>query len=131
MSHPKKASKEKRRRKAVPVLSAVGLSLSLAGSASGAPTVDVPPRNTALSHEIILAEEEISDVSLATFYVFDKENAGTFRSGAQLARGGCGEVAVVEAAVVAAALGGAAAVEVASVVEVASALGPALVARAA
>ena len=34
-----------------------------------------PPRSTALSHEIILAEEEISDVSLATFYVFDKEDA--------------------------------------------------------
>jgi len=27
-------------------------------------------------HEIFLGEEEISDVSLATFYVFDKENAG-------------------------------------------------------
>ena len=25
---------------------------------------------------MILAEEEISDVSLSTFYVFDKENAG-------------------------------------------------------
>jgi hypothetical protein len=65
-----KASEEKRRRKAVPVLSAVGLSLSLGGSGSGAPAVDVPPRNTSLSHEIILAEEEISDVTFATFYVF-------------------------------------------------------------
>jgi hypothetical protein len=26
--------------------------------------------------EIILSEEEIFDVSLATFYVFDRENAG-------------------------------------------------------
>jgi hypothetical protein len=31
---------------------------------------------TAQSHEIFLGEEEIADVSLATFYVFDKENAG-------------------------------------------------------
>src|SRR6516165_5856632 len=27
-------------------------------------------------HEILLGEEEISDISLATFHVFDKENAG-------------------------------------------------------
>jgi hypothetical protein len=35
--------------------------------------------NTSLpsqKHEILLGEEEISDVSLATFHVFDKENAG-------------------------------------------------------
>ena len=35
--------------------------------------------NTSLpsqKHEIFLAEEEIFDVSLATFYVFGKENAG-------------------------------------------------------
>jgi hypothetical protein len=32
----------------------------------------MPTQNTA---PVILAEEEISDVSLATFYVFDKENA--------------------------------------------------------
>jgi hypothetical protein len=30
-----------------------------------------------VSHEITRGEEEIADVSLATFYVFDKENAGT------------------------------------------------------
>jgi hypothetical protein len=28
------------------------------------------------SHEIFVGEEEISDVSLTTFYIFDKENAG-------------------------------------------------------
>ena len=35
----------------------------------------------------VLDEEEMVDVSLATFYVFDRENVG---SGVQLARGGCG-----------------------------------------
>jgi hypothetical protein len=45
---------------------------------------------TGISHEIILCEEEISDVSLATFYVFDNENAGTFRRRIKLAQGGCG-----------------------------------------
>ena len=44
-----------------------------------------------LGHEIALAEEEVSDVSLAaTFYVFDKGNAVPFRPGVQLVRGGCG-----------------------------------------
>ena len=41
-------------------------------------------------HQVTLCEEEIFDVSLATFYVFDKENAGTFRRGVRLAAGGCG-----------------------------------------
>ena len=37
----------------------------------------VAKRNTAANREIELGEEEIADVSLATFYVFDKENART------------------------------------------------------
>jgi hypothetical protein len=37
-------------------------------------SANTPPPS--LNHEIFLGEEEISDVSLATFYVFDKENAG-------------------------------------------------------
>src|SRR5262245_47408663 len=68
---------------AVPLLSAAGLSLSVA---SGAPAATVGP---GLDHEITLGEEEISDVSLATFYVFDKENPG---ADLQLVKhgGGCG-----------------------------------------
>src|SRR4029077_157238 len=55
-------------------------------------TADIQTQNTKLSHEITLYEEEISDVSLATFYVFDNENAGTFRRRIKLAQGcgGCG-----------------------------------------
>src|SRR5262245_28496313 len=68
MSRAKQASKRKSRACAVPLLGAAGLSLSMA---SGAPAATVGP---VLSHEITLGEEEISDVSLATFYVFDKEN---------------------------------------------------------
>ena len=88
----KQASKRKRRGKAVPVLGAAGLSLSLASGASAATsgsTADMLTRNTGVSHQITLCEEEIFDVSLATFYVFDKENAGTFRRGVRLAAGGC------------------------------------------
>jgi hypothetical protein len=50
----------------------------------------MPTPNTGMSHEITLCEEEISDVSLATFYVFDNENAGTLRRGVKIAAGGCG-----------------------------------------
>jgi len=89
MSHAKQAStKLKRSINAVPVLSAAGLSLSLASgafAAMGRPAADMPT-----SHEITLCEEEISDVSLATFYVFDNEKAGTFRRRIKLAAGGCG-----------------------------------------
>ena len=95
MSNVKQASKRKRRSKALPVLGAAGLSLSLVGSATattGAPATDnQTPRNILPNHEIILGDEEISDVSLGTFYVFDKENADTLRPNIQLARGGgCG-----------------------------------------
>jgi hypothetical protein len=95
MPRAKQASKRKAGIKAVPVLSAAGLSLSLVGGASATtsgPAADMPTvKNTAQGHEIILGEEEISDVSLATFYVFDKENNGTLQDGTlQLARGGGG-----------------------------------------
>jgi hypothetical protein len=90
----KQASKRKRVAKAVPALGAAGLTFSLVGgaSASVAPT-DVPKTpNSAPGHEIMLGEEEISDVSLATFYVFDKENTGPLRGLVHEARGcgGCG-----------------------------------------
>ncbi len=93
MSHAKQYSKRKRRSKAVPLLGAAGLSLSLASGAPAAtevPAEDMPTQNTAASHEITFGEEEIADVSLATFYVFDKENVGTSEPAVQLARhGGC------------------------------------------
>ncbi len=94
MSRAKQGAERKRRGKAVPVLGAAGLSLTLASGASSAteaPAADVLTHNAVVSHEIILSEEEISDVSLATFYVFDKENAGAFRPGVlRLAMGaGC------------------------------------------
>ena len=95
MSRAKQASKRKRRTAAVtvPVLGAAGLSLSLAGSASaatGGTTADIQTQNTALDHQITLGEEEISDVSLGTFYVFDKENAATPKRGEKIAWRGCG-----------------------------------------
>jgi hypothetical protein len=93
MSHAKQAStKRKRSINAVPVLSIAGLSTSLASGASaaiGRPAADLLTPKTGMSHEITLCEEEISDVSLRTFYIFDKEKGGTFRR-EFAARGGCG-----------------------------------------
>ena len=74
--------KRKRRSKAVPVLASAGLSLTLASEGSlaiTAPPLDTMTRN--VIHEIALHEEEACDVTLATFYVFDKEGAKAFRAG--------------------------------------------------
>ncbi|MBV9531113.1 MAG: hypothetical protein JO283_08610 [Bradyrhizobium sp.] len=76
---------------AVPALGA-GLGLSLVGSASAStlPTADEPlSANTTPNQRFVLGEEEIADVSLATFHLFDKESANTGFQ--QVARGcGCG-----------------------------------------
>ena len=92
-SRAKRGAERKRRGKAMLVLGAAGLSLTLASGASAtteAPVKDVLAHNGGVSREITLSEEEISDVSLATFYVFDKENAGAFRPGVRLAMGAGG-----------------------------------------
>ena len=90
MPQTKKHPKRKQRACAVPLLSAAGLSLSLASGASAATEVPMPTQNTAANHEIMLGEEEIADVSLATFYVFDKENPRTFSPAVRLAGHGGG-----------------------------------------
>jgi hypothetical protein len=63
--------------------------MSLAGgaSAAGAQVADALTHKAVVSHEITLGEEEIADVSLATFYVFDKENAGPSRHSESLTCG--------------------------------------------
>ncbi len=92
MRRVKQASRKKRTTKAaaVTVVGAAGLGLSLFGSASGStmPTADIPQSdNTSPNQRFVLGEEEMQDVSLATFHLFDRENVG---SAIQLARGGCG-----------------------------------------
>jgi hypothetical protein len=58
----------------LPALGFAGVSLSIAGGAciptSEASANTPPPSQT---NELFLGEEELSDVSLATFHVFDKE----------------------------------------------------------
>ena len=78
-------------KKTAPMVGLAGLSLvGGATTAIGGPAANMPTQATVPSHEITLGEEEISDVSLATFYVFDKETAEQARPELQLVRGGCG-----------------------------------------
>ena len=71
MPQTKRTAQRKRRSKVVLALGAAGLSLSLASSASAA----IGGMNGASSAPVSkqLYEEEISDVSLATFHVFERE----------------------------------------------------------
>jgi hypothetical protein len=93
MSRTRPTSRRTHRSKAVPVLGAAGLSLTLASGASFAnptPSLDSLTRNGAGNCEITLREEEVFDQSLATFHVFDNESAR--RAGERLMTfggGGC------------------------------------------
>src|SRR4029077_5574139 len=72
----KLTSKRKRRSKALPILGAAGLSLSLTSAASAVPSGlgDMPTPKTGDDNRVTLGEE---DISLAPFYAFDKESEGT------------------------------------------------------
>src|SRR5580700_10037507 len=90
-----KQSSKKRVKAALPALGAAGLTFSMVGGASAAavPANDATQTtNYTPNHQVTLGEEEIADVSLATFYVFDKEGTAAAKDGnIQLARGcGCG-----------------------------------------
>ena len=66
---------KKRVKAALPALGAAGLTFSMVGGASAAavPANDATQAtNYSPNQQITLGEEEIADVSLATFYVFDK-----------------------------------------------------------
>ena len=74
----------KRKRKALPLIGAVGV-LAATSASANAPAIEPEQSN---SKTLILAEEEIFDVSLGTFYVFDKERE--FGPGVRVAAGRCG-----------------------------------------
>ena len=93
MARAKHVSKVKRSANAVTVLGVAGASLAASTSGSTAMMMmDTTPFEVGnLDQAYTLNDEEISDVSLATFHFFDKEVLGTLPSGLQLARGcGCG-----------------------------------------
>src|SRR5580700_7054387 len=85
MTKAKRSSKRKRAKAAL-AWGAAGVSLAMTGAASAsAPATTIPSQDNA--RRLILAEEEISDVSLATFQVFDRENP-QLSQGIKVARGG-------------------------------------------
>jgi hypothetical protein len=93
MSRVKQVSKRKRLTKAagVPALGAAGLGLSLVGTASALATADLPQSlNTTPNQRFVLDEEEMADVSLATFHIFDKENSIGGLTRVAMGGGGCG-----------------------------------------
>jgi hypothetical protein len=87
MPHIRHTSKRKRPSKTASVLGLAGVSLTAtaAGSAAALPSQLMAP-----PYPAIFFDEELSDVSLATFHVFDLETSGSPQLGIQLARGGCG-----------------------------------------
>ncbi len=94
MTQARRGSIRKRKKAALAkktalALGAAGVSLAMTGAASAtAPATNVPSQDNA--RRLILTEEEISDVSLATFQVFDRENP-PLSQGIKVARGGgCG-----------------------------------------
>jgi hypothetical protein len=92
MARAKKTSKRRRQHTALPIFGAAGASLAMAGGASAAavPPDQGPSQARAAPYSItVLDEEEISDVSLATFYVLDRESA-SLGERIQLAQRRCG-----------------------------------------
>jgi hypothetical protein len=94
MARMKQAAREYSMTKAAAAtaLGAAGLGLSLVGSASAStlPAADIPQSDNHWSgHRYVLDEEEMADVSLATFHLFDKENAGSDVQLAAVVVGGC------------------------------------------
>jgi hypothetical protein len=89
MSQANRLSPRRRSGRAVPVLGAAGL-LVLAGSASAEASINSTMPPSGVSYPVLLGEEEIFDVSLATFNVFDKEKSNSLLPrGARGCGGGC------------------------------------------
>jgi hypothetical protein len=96
MARIKQAGRENSTTKtaAATALGAVGLGLSLAGGASAStlPAADIPQSDNNWSeHRFVLGDEEMADVSLATFHLFDKEHdtAGLQQTAWGCRCGGC------------------------------------------
>jgi len=95
MARAKQVAKRNRRKIALPAWGAAGMSLAMAGGASAgvAPAADTSAKRTALPSTVTLGEEELSDVSLSKFFVYDREATASSRLGVQYAQrcgGRCG-----------------------------------------
>src|SRR6202035_819712 len=72
------------------VVSVAGIAGAFLASSTSRSVANILPQSMAPFQVLNLGEEEISDVSLATFHVFDRESLETLQPRIQLARGGCG-----------------------------------------
>jgi hypothetical protein len=72
------------------VVSVAGIAGAFLASSTSGSVADIPPQSMGPFQVLNLGEEEISDVSLATFHFVDGESAETPLPRVQLARGGCG-----------------------------------------
>jgi len=94
MSPTKEAAQQKRRIKAMPVLGAAGLSFSLASGVSATiGSINPDSATSVLVAEQVMDEEQISEVSLATFHLFDSERVGLRRLRTRptmISQGACG-----------------------------------------
>src|SRR3954447_4641307 len=86
MARPKQASKRKRSRKALPVWGAAGMSLAMASGASAAVVNGEKTSPQQTFPVITLGEEELSDVVLSKFFVYDREATASSRLGVQYAQ---------------------------------------------
>ena len=93
MARAKQTSKRKRSRQALPVWGAAGMSLAMAGSASAAVVDGAKTAPQQTLPVITLGEEELSDVILSKFFVYDREATASSKLGEQYAQrcgGRCG-----------------------------------------
>jgi hypothetical protein len=72
------------------VVSVAGIAGAFLASSTSGSVADIPPQSMAPFPVLNLGEEEISDISLATFHFVDGESLDTPLPRVQLARGGCG-----------------------------------------
>jgi hypothetical protein len=92
MARAKQASKRKHSRPTLPVWGAAGMSLAMAGSASAAVLHGEKATPQTMPPVITLGEEELSDVTLSKFFVYDREATNSSKLGVQIAQrcGRCG-----------------------------------------
>src|SRR5215470_6703968 len=92
MARAKQTSKRKNFKPALPVWGAAGMSLAMAGSASAAVVNGEKTTPEKMLPVITLGEEELSDVTLSKFFVYDREATASSKLGVQFAQrcgGGC------------------------------------------
>jgi hypothetical protein len=92
MARAKQTSKRRRSGPTLPVWGAAGMSLAMAGSASAAVVDGAKTAPQKTLPVITLGEEELSDVTLSKFFVYDRAANASSKLGVQFAQrcGRCG-----------------------------------------